>query len=197
MADYRVVDAEQLENDLTVVADAIREKGGTSEQLEFPNGMADAVRAIEGGGGFPQKIYETDFLVEEISTSPGEQPYLTISTGLSVDYIVPKEEILFAVFTCEPLDSTLSGYIKRLTQTLWCKYGAQVGTECYCIIKDGSGDKISNNNHSQRVGLYIKSATNDLSSLNIYGRNNTKPPVAGNYHLEIYRTGFKHGGMVE
>ena len=49
MADYRVVDTEQLENDLTVVADAIREKGGTSEQLEFPNGMADAVRAIESG----------------------------------------------------------------------------------------------------------------------------------------------------
>lgn len=46
MADYKVVDAEQLDADLKVVADAIREKGGTSEQLEFPNGMADAVRNL-------------------------------------------------------------------------------------------------------------------------------------------------------
>lgn len=50
MAEYVVVDKEQLEADITTVADAIREKGGTSEQLPFPNGMADAVRGIESGG---------------------------------------------------------------------------------------------------------------------------------------------------
>ena len=38
MADYVVVDKEQLENDLNIVADAIREKGGTTEKLEFPLG---------------------------------------------------------------------------------------------------------------------------------------------------------------
>ena len=51
MAEYVVVDKEQLEADITTVADAIREKGGTSEQLPFPNGMADAVRGIQSGGG--------------------------------------------------------------------------------------------------------------------------------------------------
>ena len=50
MAEYVVIDKEQLESDLTVVADAIREKGGTTEQLAFPNGMADAVRGIQSGG---------------------------------------------------------------------------------------------------------------------------------------------------
>ena len=50
MADYVVIDKEQLESDLTVVADAIREKGGTSEQLAFPSGMADAVMGIQSGG---------------------------------------------------------------------------------------------------------------------------------------------------
>ena len=50
MAEYVVVDKEQLEADITTVADAIREKGGTSEQLPFPNGMADAVRGIQSGG---------------------------------------------------------------------------------------------------------------------------------------------------
>lgn len=36
---------------LTAVADAIREKGGTSEPLSFPAGMAEAVRNIQSGGG--------------------------------------------------------------------------------------------------------------------------------------------------
>lgn len=56
---YVVVDKEQLDAGLTVVADAIREKGGTSEQLEFPNGMADAVRDIQSGGGVNLLDYTT------------------------------------------------------------------------------------------------------------------------------------------
>lgn len=47
---YVVVDKEQLEADLGIVCDAIREKGGTSEPLAFPIGMADAVRVIQSGG---------------------------------------------------------------------------------------------------------------------------------------------------
>lgn len=35
---------------LVSVADAIREKGGTSENLEFPNGFVDGINAIESGG---------------------------------------------------------------------------------------------------------------------------------------------------
>lgn len=49
MAEYVVVDKEKLETDLTIVANAIREKGGTSEQLAFPNGMKEAVEAIQSG----------------------------------------------------------------------------------------------------------------------------------------------------
>lgn len=42
-----VVDKESLVS----VANAIREKGGTSESLEFPNGFVDGINAIESGGG--------------------------------------------------------------------------------------------------------------------------------------------------
>lgn len=51
MAEYVVVDKEQLDADLSNVADAIREKGGTSESLEFPQGFVDGINAIESGGG--------------------------------------------------------------------------------------------------------------------------------------------------
>jgi len=55
MANYLVTDS-----DLTSVADAIREKGGTSAQLEFPTGFVDAVEAIETGGG-DSPMYELTF----------------------------------------------------------------------------------------------------------------------------------------
>ena len=51
MANYKVVDADQLDADLKTVADAIREKGGTTDELAFPDGMATAVEAIQTGGG--------------------------------------------------------------------------------------------------------------------------------------------------
>lgn len=35
--------------EMTAVADAIRAKGGTSEQLVFPDGFADAILAIKSG----------------------------------------------------------------------------------------------------------------------------------------------------
>lgn len=51
MADYVVVDKEQLEADLTIVADSIRSKGGTTEKLSFPQGMKNAVESIRTGSG--------------------------------------------------------------------------------------------------------------------------------------------------
>ena len=39
------------QSDLVSVANAIREKGGTSETLVFPDGFIGAVRAIQAGGG--------------------------------------------------------------------------------------------------------------------------------------------------
>ena len=45
MAEFLVKDTS-----LTAVADAIREKGGTTAPLSFPAGMAEAVRNIQSGG---------------------------------------------------------------------------------------------------------------------------------------------------
>lgn len=45
MANYMLVDADQLDADMTAVADAIRAKGGTTEKLEWPAGYVEAVSA--------------------------------------------------------------------------------------------------------------------------------------------------------
>lgn len=44
---------------LVSVADAIREKGNTTESLEFPNGFVDGINAIESGGGGTEKSIVT------------------------------------------------------------------------------------------------------------------------------------------
>lgn len=48
--------------DMTTVADAIREKGGTTAPLSFPAGMAAAVRNIQSGGDLSSvDVYIADF----------------------------------------------------------------------------------------------------------------------------------------
>lgn len=51
MAYDKVVDSSVLDAGLKAIADAIREKGGTSDNLAFPTAMAEAIAAIEAGGG--------------------------------------------------------------------------------------------------------------------------------------------------
>ena len=57
MAEYLVQGAS-----LTAVADAIRERGGTTAPLSFPAGMAEAVRNIQSGGDLSSvDVYIADF----------------------------------------------------------------------------------------------------------------------------------------
>lgn len=51
MANYKAMDADQLDSNLTSVANAIREKGGTSDALAFPGGFVSAISGIQTGGG--------------------------------------------------------------------------------------------------------------------------------------------------
>ena len=51
MATYKVVDADQLNADMTSVADSIRTKGGTTDALAWPDGYKTAIEAIQTGGG--------------------------------------------------------------------------------------------------------------------------------------------------
>lgn len=54
MAADKLVDSTQLNADLTSVANAIRTKGGISEQLEFPDDFVDAIGNIQTGDGYSQ-----------------------------------------------------------------------------------------------------------------------------------------------
>lgn len=51
MAFDKVVDSSVLDAGLKQIADAIRAKAGTSGNMAFPTAMAEAIAAIEAGGG--------------------------------------------------------------------------------------------------------------------------------------------------
>ena len=69
MADYIATTEE-----LTAVANAIRAKGGTSEQLVFPEGFVSAIDNIQAGGGSPSTNAwypaDTAFLIEHFPDGP-------------------------------------------------------------------------------------------------------------------------------
>ena len=53
MATYKVVDAEQLNADMSSVADSIRTKGGTTDALAWPDGYKTAIDSIPAGSAAP------------------------------------------------------------------------------------------------------------------------------------------------
>ena len=82
MAIDKAIDSVKLESNLTSIADAIREKGGTSEQLAFPAGFVSAIGAISAGGG-GLKMASGTFQVEE-NTDVTYPNYYQVSHNLGV-----------------------------------------------------------------------------------------------------------------
>lgn len=62
MANYKLVDADQLDADMTAVAESIRTKGGTTEQLPWPDGFKAAVEAIPTGAQKSAGTFNTNSL---------------------------------------------------------------------------------------------------------------------------------------
>lgn len=85
--------------DMTTVADAIREKGGTTAPLSFPDGMASAVRDISASGGI--KVLSPDLHDTATDTANTyiengqEKEYKGWS---ATDYIPIEEDSVYAVF---------------------------------------------------------------------------------------------------
>lgn len=71
---------------LVSVADAIRSKGGTTEELEFPQGFVSAVNAIESGGGGAEDYYK-NIIQEALYKYEGSSNYHRISVfaGTSIE----------------------------------------------------------------------------------------------------------------
>ena len=67
MALDKVVDSAVLDAQLTSIADAIRSKGGTTDQLTLA-GMVDAINAIQTGGGGIQSVSGEYSIAEDVAS---------------------------------------------------------------------------------------------------------------------------------
>lgn len=92
MAQYKFVNADQLDADLTAVADKIRAKGGTSAQLAFPSGYEAAIEAISTGVelNFDVVAYATE--AELLADTPKENTIGVITSIPITGYHFGTEE---------------------------------------------------------------------------------------------------------
>ena len=97
MANYKVVDADQLDADMKSVADAIRAKGGTTESMSFPDGYVSAIGNIEEGTNLPILVNPgeaSDVLKgKEFINQAGEIVTGTISSKTASNVTVSKETV--------------------------------------------------------------------------------------------------------
>ena len=88
MATYKVVDAEQLNADMSSVADSIRTKGGTTDALAWPDGYKTAIDSIHSGAAKETWVIKSDaggeFATTQISFTSNGQKFTSI--GANIDY---------------------------------------------------------------------------------------------------------------
>lgn len=104
MAYDKVVDSAVLDAGLKQIADAIREKGGTSDNLDFPQAMADAIAAIEAGGGSLQATGDFSIIGSISGTYTPSLPTYTIVVTVPSG-ITPKIIFMYPI-----TDVDYSGY---------------------------------------------------------------------------------------
>lgn len=85
MAIDKAVDSAALEANLTTIANAIREKAGTSGALAFPAGFAEAIAGIKAGGA---TIFGLPFIEGKVTYAEEQTAPVTIYpdvSGLALD----------------------------------------------------------------------------------------------------------------
>lgn len=98
---------------LTSIAEAIRTKGGTTDQLVFPAGFISAIEAIEsgGGGGFDSIQTVSGSFTPDSLIDAGNQEYPNSSTAFVVEHnagFVPRAAV---AYTGKIETSTLTLYV--------------------------------------------------------------------------------------
>ena len=99
MATYKAVDADKLDTDLKAIADSIRAKGGTTENLNFPADFVSAVGNIETGGGAKEEQEKTieitaNGTTEVVADEGKSMSKVTVNTNVAFIQSSNKETIV-------------------------------------------------------------------------------------------------------
>lgn len=109
MALDKVVDSAALDAQLTSIADSIRSKGGTTDQLTLA-GMVDAINAIQtGGGGGTGLAYDMGEFVPEADTTG--RTYISHNLGEKPGFILVWTDDYAGVTNPDELYPTALGFV--------------------------------------------------------------------------------------
>lgn len=154
MPNYKVVDADQLEEDLSIIAAAIRTKTGRQERLDFPDEFVSEIEGIEGSTeDLNAVLTEQEALIAEL------QAVLRRKVASVVNPVI------------EPLEVTGNG-----------TYAAPDGVDGYSPVTvnvpTGGGDDVArsivnktitaySDNEITTVGAYAFNGCNKMTSVNL------------------------------
>lgn len=144
MAYDKVVDSTILDAGLRSIADAIREKAGTSDNLAFPTAMAEAIAAIQAGGGMKTGT----FCPAEFTSLRGNNWVVNHSLNAIPKYIFVWKEDLFGITDTRTKNEIYC--ILSSPEKLLCAY--QKGSTSY----DSHGSISGVNDWTTDPGLYGK-----------------------------------------
>lgn len=193
-----IVDSTMLDAGLTKIADAIRTKGGTSAQLAFPDGMADAIAAIEAGGGDALEVITGTF-------TPAQSGATSISLleyGVNINRI-PKARYIFE--DSGLADNDTSHTSKRVIAAFHVNLEATVkrNSRFYMLISyQSSGSNSFSKNGSSVAEFWERSAAyegeynfftghigNNIANLNFYSIDPSQTYKLGCIVGRTYRWG--------
>ena len=175
MADYLVTDTE-----LTSVADAIRAKGGTTEQLAFPAGFVSAVEGIQAGTSAPVLQEKTVSPTTSRQTITPDDGYDGLSKVIVIELRpVAQATPSISVSTAGKITASVSqsaGYVADGTKSAT----QQLTTQAAKTVTPGTADQTAVSSGRYTTGAVIVKgdanlvAGNIKSGVSIFG-------VAGTY----------------
>lgn len=155
MADYKFVNADQLDSDLSSIANAIRKKGGTSASMSFPNGFSSAINAISTGVTVQRKSGTfTTNSSGEATVNCGFKPDAVFFTGINPMNYNNKSHA-GAAFTDDGVNSMETLFVPPSTGYLFASFVTTQATSGFTVKAIRVSTSIQTSNDSNRTVNYI------------------------------------------
>ena len=163
MAEYLVTDT-----DLTSVANAIRTKGGTSTNLEFPSGFVTAIGSLSSSSSYDfrganiKQVTSTNF--QDVNYTLSDTSLSTTNVTTSTKTIYGETQIPSSTFYT---DGTKDFYLHQL-QIIDLAYNEEVYPRMLYLVKichvfiGGRPDSITGMINNTKERIYYKTITNNI-----------------------------------
>lgn len=163
MAYDKVVDSAVLDANLTTVADAIRAKGGTTGALSFPAGFADAIAAIQAGGGSTNVLTETLTFTKKGSQDvyiPKAYPYAVYAIAMcDISELATNQRIMASSRMADDNSGLCYSDLRKTTSGAAAIGGIYTSFNANADVTVAVDNRYSGN----KIAVYVSSGTHGLA----------------------------------